>query len=121
MSVKKYGLAAGFLAVAAGLLYWFDPVETHFSPICPFYVLTGLYCPGCGSTRAVYQLLHGNLLGALSMNPLMVVSLPILVLLCFRRNWTNRPWVAWCALVVLLSYGLLRNIEMWPFLLLAPG
>jgi len=120
MSVTKYYFAAGFLAVAAGLLYWFDPAETHFFPICSFYALTGLYCPGCGSTRAAHQLLHGCLTAALSMNPLMVVSLPILALLCLRRNWARRPWIAWCALVILLSYSILRNIDAWPFIFLAP-
>lgn len=27
---------------------------------CIFHKLTGLYCPGCGGTRAVYWLLKGN-------------------------------------------------------------
>ena len=29
-------------------------------PACTLYSLTGLYCPGCGGTRSVYFLLHGD-------------------------------------------------------------
>ena len=36
---------------------------------------TGLYCPGCGSTRALYALLHGRPGEALAMNPLLLVVL----------------------------------------------
>jgi hypothetical protein len=103
-----------------GLVYWFDPAETHLFPPCPFHALTGLYCPGCGSTRAIHQLLHGCLTGAISMNPLMVILLPFLALLYFHKKLLLRPWVAWCALIVLLSYAVLRNIHAWPFVLLAP-
>lgn len=28
---------------------------------CAFHSLTGLYCPGCGGTRAVRELLYGDL------------------------------------------------------------
>jgi hypothetical protein len=120
MSAAKYCLAVGILALAAGLLYWFDPAETHFFPPCAFHAMTGLYCPGCGSTRAVHHLLHGDLAGAFSMNPLMVVTAPVLILLFLRKNWAMRPWVAWTAFAVLLLYGVSRNIQTWPFILLAP-
>ena len=120
MTAIKYCLAFGFLALAAGLLYWFDPAEAHFFPLCVFHTLTGLYCPGCGSTRAAHHLLHGALAGAFAMNPRMAASAPVLVLLFFRRSWAGRTWVAWSAFVILLLYSVLRNINAWPFILLAP-
>jgi hypothetical protein len=120
MSVKKYWIALGFLALGAGLLYWFNPAEAKFFPKCPLHALTGLYCPGCGSTRAAHHLLHGDLAGAFAMNPLMVASAPVLVLLFFRRSWAMRPWVAWTAFAALIVYCVLRNISAWPFILLAP-
>ena len=120
MAVKKYWLASGFLALGAGLLYWFNPAEVYFFPKCPLHALTGLYCPGCGTTRAVHYLLHGKLSEAFAMNPLMVLALPVLVLLFFRRGWAQKTWVPWAAFIILLSYGVLRNINMWPFILLSP-
>jgi uncharacterized membrane protein (DUF4010 family) len=64
--------------------------------------------------------LHGELRAALRLNPLLVVSIPVLCLLGVFPRWRYRPWVPWFALVVLLSYGILRNVPLWPFHYLAP-
>ena len=89
-------------------------------PPCPVHWATGLYCPGCGSTRAVHSLLHGDLRGALAKNPLMVGSIPLILWLCLRPHWACCRSSAWIALVVLLTYGVLRNLNAFPFTLLAP-
>ncbi|WP_211224615.1 DUF2752 domain-containing protein [Salinimicrobium xinjiangense] len=49
---------------------------TAFFPACPFYTYTGFLCPGCGSQRAIHHLLNFHFSGALTQNPLMVLSLP---------------------------------------------
>ena len=38
--------------------------------LCPFRFLTGLPCPGCGMTRSVVALLHGDLAASLFYHPL---------------------------------------------------
>ncbi len=38
-------------------------------PPCPFHLITGYYCPGCGGTRAFYALLHGRILQAFFYHP----------------------------------------------------
>jgi len=60
------------------VLYLWDPQETSFYPPCVFRWLTGWQCPGCGSTRAIHQLLHGHLKMAWFLNPLMVTLLPFI-------------------------------------------
>lgn len=122
------GLAA---AGAAWVLTRLDPfARDSMLPPCPVHALTGLYCPGCGSTRCLFALLHGDWALALAMNPLLVVSLPPLALMAlnaagWRPSWLNplmralaRPerWL-W----LLLTYALLRNLPWWPFAWLAPG
>jgi hypothetical protein len=101
-------------------LYFYDPAETAIYPPCPIHFLTGLYCPGCGALRALHRLMHADLAGAMSMNPLMVCSIPILALLVLRPAWAGKAWVHWVALGALVGFGVARNIPSWPFVLLAP-
>jgi hypothetical protein len=113
--------AAVVLAAFAFLLFRCDPGTSVLFPPCPFHSLTGLHCPGCGSLRAAHSLLHGRILEALDSNPLFVLSVPVLGALVIRRTWRYRVWVPWAALWVLVSYGVLRNVPLWPFFLLAPA
>ncbi|MEN6521001.1 MAG: DUF2752 domain-containing protein [Armatimonadota bacterium] len=118
--------AAGTLA-ALTFLYVLNPNISRYLPPCPFHALTGLYCPGCGSTRAMHQLLHVHILAALDLNPLMVISLPFLLYSslkqAFMQSKPEQPvkaiWV-WSIFVVIIIYGIMRNIPVYPFTLLAP-
>jgi hypothetical protein len=120
-------VTAVFAAIAgAGVLFFFDPTKHSFYPVCQFHLLTGLYCPGCGATRASYQLLHGNILAALRDNALFVLSLPMLaargiwVLNRQRRRQPVRffipPVALWVFLVVALVFVVLRNLPAFSFL-----
>lgn len=126
-------LAAVFLFGAAIiLLRVFDPATSGVFPPCPLRYLTGLYCPGCGSLRAMHALLHGELGRAWAMNPLMIVTLPFVTyglvseaLLELRGSrlpevMLPASWIrAFCVVVVL--YAVARNLPLYPFDLLAPG
>jgi hypothetical protein len=116
-----------FAAIAgSAVLYFFDPTKHAFYPVCQFHLLTGLYCPGCGATRASYQLLHGNLLTALRDNALFVLSLPALAargiwyLNQQRRRQPVRffipPAALWAFLAVALVFVVLRNLPAFSFL-----
>src|SRR5690349_2777045 len=71
----------------------FDPDHFLF-PKCPFHSLTGLLCPGCGSQRALHQILHGHIGASFKLNPLF---LPGIVYAClgivsssfFPASWPN--------------------------------
>ncbi len=43
-----------------------------FNIICPFNLLTGHFCPGCGSTRSISAILELNFLLSLRNNPLYI-------------------------------------------------
>lgn len=47
---------------------------------CLFQLITGLYCPGCGGTRASVYLMRGKLLESLHYHPL-VAYLAVVILL----------------------------------------
>src|SRR3974390_2973253 len=102
------------------LLRVYDPATAGIFPACPVHYFTGWYCPGCGSLRAIHQLLHGNLQAAWAMNPLAMVLLPFLsyglasqALIQLRGGlpgvFIPAVWIrALCAVIVL--FGILRNL-----------
>lgn len=123
--------SVGLAAAGATVLFLFDPTAYAFYPPCPFHALTGLWCPGCGTTRALHELLRGDLAAAFGLNPLMVVALPYLgysaasyATLGLRGRALpalfGSPLFAWLALWAILAYWILRNLPLYPFSLLAP-
>lgn len=103
-------------------LFLFDPSRYHFYPLCVFHETTGLLCPGCGSLRALHQLLHGNVMAAFRFNPLLVCSLPpgaCLAAICALRRVRGQPilnsphalWPWVVAIVIIgLVFGIARNV-----------
>jgi hypothetical protein len=74
-AIKKMGLASVLtigLAVAT-VLFFCDPAQVPIYPVCLFHRVTGLDCPGCGSLRALHELLHGNLAAAVHFNAFLVL------------------------------------------------
>ena len=59
-----------------GLLAMVKPVSAGVT-ICPFALITGMACPGCGMTRAASSLIRGDLTNALGYHPLV----PLIALL----------------------------------------
>jgi hypothetical protein len=72
--------AASLLLVCGIVFFFFDPATAGFYPPCLFKTIFGAPCPGCGSLRAMHQLLHGNLEAAWVLNKLIVVGLPLAAL-----------------------------------------
>jgi hypothetical protein len=120
--------AAGLLG--ATYVRTVDPARSGLFPACPFHRLTGLWCPGCGLTRALHYLLEGDVARALGAN---LFVLPVLALCGYlwlswfwpaltgrRLPSLNRvPAAAWAGTVgLLLVFGVLRNLA--PFHALAP-
>lgn len=118
--------------IGSTVLFWRDPTAPGFYPPCPFHRLTGLHCPGCGSTRACHALLHGQLRQALAYNPAMVAALPFLgyafvrrsrrVALGLPRRDSRRlpPAVILLIAAALSLFWVLRNVPYPPFTHLAP-
>jgi hypothetical protein len=63
-----------------------DPHRDGSWGLCPWLLLTGTYCPGCGGLRAVNDLTRGDVAAAASSNLLFVGSLPLLALWWARRT-----------------------------------
>jgi hypothetical protein len=132
--LRRHRLLAAMLAAFLGLvlLEIFDPATSGIFPPCPVHYLTSWYCPGCGSLRAIHQLLHGNLRAAWAMNPLSMVLLPFLsyglissVLFELRGRGLPEPFLraAWIRALgaVIILFGIARNLPLHPFDWLVPG
>jgi len=122
-SLVWFGIAAGSV-----FLFIFNPTSpaNQFFPKCPFRMLTGWQCPGCGSTRACYQLIHLHPVAAFKLNPFMMMTLPFLIygLLGFTKSAiTGKPQrrvfipsiYLWAWLVVMLTFWIFRNTPWYPF------
>ncbi|WP_437581698.1 DUF2752 domain-containing protein [Sorangium sp. So ce887] len=48
-------------------------------PLCPFAIVTGHPCPGCGLTRATLALAHGHVAEALRFHPLAPLMAPLVL------------------------------------------
>jgi hypothetical protein len=114
-------------AAATAVLFCFDPSTVHFYPPCLFRLLTGFYCPGCGSLRATHALLHGRLGEAFRLNPLLLISMPVVAGMLVidprlkpKYRLSMNPVFPVIVLVVVVAFWIVRNIPLYPFTTLAP-
>ncbi len=61
-----------------------EPGSYGWIPGCPSHSLTGLYCPGCGSLRALHCLLTGDIGEAFRSNALLAPALLLVLVSLFQ-------------------------------------
>lgn len=123
----KIALLLSLLGAIFFIYFSFNPTKHSFFLPCPFRYATGYLCPGCGSQRAFHQLLHGNLLQAFRLNPLLMLTLPILLYgiglvaynFIFGTNYRfkllyNNTFL-YTYFIIVLIYWITRNIAVAPF------
>lgn len=125
---KTFTILIGVLIVLTVLLYfWANPNGQLFFPKCPIYQHLGIYCSGCGSQRAIHDLLHFRFNDAISHNLLLIPAL-LLILIEFGMRflypekksifyYRKTPLIV---LAILILFTILRNIRSAPFEFLAP-
>ncbi|GAB4582656.1 DUF2752 domain-containing protein [Nocardia sp. IFM 10818] len=115
-------LAGAAVAGGLALLHFRDPHAEGSYGFCPFYELTGLWCPGCGGLRGLHNLTDGRILDAVHSNILIV---PLLLgFAVWWGSWLVRGWrggtiprlpqvlpkkAMWITLALLLIYTVVRN------------
>lgn len=106
------------------LLWHVDPSRVRLYPGCPFYAISGLYCPSCGGIRALHALVHGQLAEAARCNGFLLLSIPVLTgaFYVWRKNCHRSVFLLlmafWCVALILFWVG--RNLPVHPFTLLVP-
>lgn len=115
---KRRKLRTLALVLAAGAVY--AALAARFGGIsCPFRLVTGLKCPGCGVTTLLLCLLRGDWQGAWAANPFLLATSPLLAVILWRFWWVGtrpgRPWQALAAgyIGALILWGVLRNYAVF--------
>ena len=116
----------------AVVFFVLDPNKHEIFPKCIFHSLTGAYCPGCGSQRALHSLLHFDIAGVVSYN---FLFLPAALLIVYHYvhpilnklfNWKlpnlfYMKYTPWVIFTVVIVFWIFRNLPRYPFSVLAPG
>ncbi len=90
-----------------------------FHAFCPMVIITGLPCPGCGMTRAVWYLMTGQLSRSFAMHPLAGLWLFLIFGWAFARyvkgrsGWEGRRRFQFCVIFVLAATVLLYIYRMY--------
>lgn len=125
------GFGAAAMVAGVGAVWYFEPATAGFFPACPLYSMTGFACPGCGMTRGFHALFHGDILTALDFNaliPLVAIFFGYwflsLVLTAVRGRGFGfgkmSAGLVGTTFVLLLVFGVIRNIPAYPFTVLFP-
>jgi len=122
----RWGVAAPIacgcaIAGLAAIVALDEPGGLHL-PACPLYQMTGLWCPGCGMTRATNALLRGDVAAAFGYNlffPIFLGAIVVGWLAWMRRSLGKLPLVAFSKLPMwlpialgasLIAFGVVRNL-----------
>ncbi len=121
------------LAASAAFVATHDPGAAGSRyPACVFHQMSGLWCPGCGLTRGTYELLNGHIGAALGYNiftPVALVAIVVAWMAWLRVSWGRQGlrmpqragrWLVIAVPVLIIVYGVLRNVPVASLRALAP-
>lgn len=120
-AIARAAAPLAVVACAAAVLFWFPPGQYGFYPQCPVWAAFHIECPGCGTTRALAALLHGDVLAALRLNALTTLMLPFVATyagVCYRRylrreafRWPQIPAAGvYAGIAASLVFMVVRNL-----------
>lgn len=93
---------------------------------CVFHWLTGLYCPGCGGTRALKYLLQGKILSSIQYHPLVfyVIFMACVELISWlvarvsgNRRWFlgHGEWLVYIGIAITAVNWIVKNVLLLGF------
>lgn len=101
--------------------YYFLNFKYNLSISCLFHKLTSYYCPGCGITRMFFSMIRLDFYQAFRYNPLIFIILIaaicyLLIMSLLKRKIIISDKVKIYIIILLIVYGVLRNIDIFSFL-----
>lgn len=107
------------------LFYYVLNKYLNISISCLFHEITGFFCPGCGITRMFFSLLELNFYQAFRFNPLVFILIILGVIYwlikLLIKKFLNISIVIpnnvyYILLIIVIIFGILRNIPGFEFL-----
>jgi hypothetical protein len=120
-------LVAASAVVVCAVVWLGDPTTPGGPlPVCPTRLLLGFDCPGCGTLRMLYALLHGDLAAAARYNALtlaaLLLAVPVYAVWTYGRvrgrrtlRWHGTRWAMPVVIVLTLAWFVVRNLPFSPF------
>ena len=125
----RWVLLVPLVLVGMVLFRGFLPQAKAILPTCYLYTSTGIYCPGCGGTRAAEALVHFRVGEAMRQNAwavsALLLGIPFVGLAALRVRFPGmsvfglfrwRPWMVWFLVATIGLFGILRNVPAFDWL-----
>ena len=121
-AVQKKILIIYGAILGAGVLYAFLILHTPFRIPCLFREVTGLQCPGCGTSRMALALMRFDIPAAFAYNPVAFFSFPawFFISICAfvgrpkaLRNSKNLLRILYINIVVYMIFAIFRNLPLY--------
>ena len=121
-AVQKKILIIYGAILGAGMLYAFLILHTPFRIPCLFREVTGLQCPGCGTSRMALALMRFDIPAAFAYNPIAFFSFPawFLISICAfvgrpkaLRSSKNLLRILYINIVIYMIFAIFRNLPLY--------
>lgn len=118
----KFGIYLGIVGLLAVILFMLKGNVIVSGPsTCTFNMVTGLYCPGCGATRAFNHFVHFHFLKSILFNPIVpyviaayvvFMTNTLFVLLTKKMGFAKYPvtMTIYIGVGILLGQWVVRNL-----------
>lgn len=80
-----------YKALLLALILYDGAAMLCFGAFCPVVIVTGLPCPGCGMTRAVFYLITGQFAKSWAVHPMGILWTALAVCFLLSRYWFAKP------------------------------
>lgn len=107
--------------VIMGIIAYFVVLRTFFHGGCPWVLITGMPCPGCGLTRAGICLLHFDFVGAWKIHPFIYAVIFFVLLFGINRYVFLRTSRKWMLQLLMAGMLLMVAFYVWRMFRYYPG
>ncbi len=120
LKIEKSNVILLFVVIVLAVLVLLGVIQIP----CMIREVTGLYCPGCGATRAVISLLKGQWYQAIRYNAIIFIDIPAIAIICFldyrfkgdKKVAKITQALAIFLLIITIVFFVLRNLPAFSYL-----